>query len=267
MFDVFAAEEEALASKVLPKPKVLHELNGRGNFGKFAVRGIPCKFFQHGLCAKGNACTFLHETPSSRVASKTGPLGTPCKFFAIGTCNRGAACAFLHDRPQVVARSPVLPAVVGRRLQAPAPTPCKFFQQGRCVKGAACTFGHGVVKPSFGSVLQSSVASSLGSAAARYLRGGMREEITSFGMGHLLPRTRISAEPFPGTVLEWKGKYGWIQPLAEIEHEKSSKHQGRIFFSKDDIIGASELPAGTTVQFHVWEDATGLGGDEVQVVD
>merc|ERR1719326_2457362 len=41
------------------------------------------------------------------------------------------------------------------------------------------------------------------------------------GKGHTLPRTRISAEKFTGTVLTWKGKYGWIKPSEEIPHEKA----------------------------------------------
>jgi len=83
--------------------------------------------------------------------------------------------------------------------------------------------------------------------------------------GHLLPRTRISEAPFTGTVAEWKGKYGWIEPGETIEHEKAGKHQGRLFFGMDDIIGGEEPVAGANVQFHIWEDVSGLGADEVTV--
>merc|ERR1719343_198337 len=84
------------------------------------------------------------------------------------------------------------------------------------------------------------------------------------GKGHLLPRTRISAEKFAGTVMDWKGKYGWIKPEEEIQHEKATKHQGRLFVSKDDLEGGvEELAPGTTVEFHIWEDASGLGAEEV----
>mmetsp|Transcript_77124 Transcript_77124/g.193974 ORF Transcript_77124/g.193974 Transcript_77124/m.193974 type:complete len:293 (+) Transcript_77124:85-963(+) len=83
------------------------------------------------------------------------------------------------------------------------------------------------------------------------------------GKGHLLPRNRITAEKFTGTVTDWKGKYGWIQPAEEIQHEKAAKHQGRLFVSKDDIEGGEELTPGTAVEFHIWEDSTGLGAEEV----
>merc|ERR1711957_102593 len=51
------------------------------------------------------------------------------------------------------------------------------------------------------------------------------------GKGHMLPRTRISEEPFGGTVAEWKGKYGWIVPGEPIPHEKAQLNNGRLFFS------------------------------------
>jgi len=81
--------------------------------------------------------------------------------------------------------------------------------------------------------------------------------------GHLLPRSRISAEKFTGTVVDWKGKYGWIQPAEEIQHEKAGKHQGRLFVGRDDLEGVEALDAGATVEFHLWEDASGLGAEEV----
>jgi len=83
------------------------------------------------------------------------------------------------------------------------------------------------------------------------------------GKGHTLPRTRITAEKFLGTVIAWKGKYGWIQPAEEIPHEKASKNKGGLFVSMDDIMGVQELTAGATVEFHIWEDSTGLGAEEV----
>jgi len=81
--------------------------------------------------------------------------------------------------------------------------------------------------------------------------------------GHTLPRTRISAEKFTGTVFDWKGKYGWIQPGEEIAHEKASLRGGRLFASIDDIIGAQSLDVGAEVEFHICEDEAGLGAEEV----
>jgi cold shock CspA family protein len=83
------------------------------------------------------------------------------------------------------------------------------------------------------------------------------------GKGHLLPRTRISAEKFQGTVSAWKGKYGWIKPVEEIEHEKAKAHKGGVFVSMDDLEGVTELTEGATVEFHIWEDSSGLGAEEV----
>jgi len=83
------------------------------------------------------------------------------------------------------------------------------------------------------------------------------------GKGHLLPRTRISAEKFQGTVTAWKGKYGWITPSEEIEHEKATARKG-LFVSKADLEGGiEELTEGATVEFHLWEDESGLGAEEV----
>jgi len=83
------------------------------------------------------------------------------------------------------------------------------------------------------------------------------------GKGHLLARTRISADKFLGTVITWKGKYGWIQPAEEIPHEKAAKNKGSLFVSMDDVMHVTELTPGATVEFHIWEDSTGLGAEEV----
>mmetsp|Transcript_141347 Transcript_141347/g.451452 ORF Transcript_141347/g.451452 Transcript_141347/m.451452 type:complete len:325 (+) Transcript_141347:125-1099(+) len=94
-------------------------------------------------------------------------------------------------------------------------------------------------------------------------KGGKDGKDGNKGKGHMLPRTRISAEKFTGTVNAWKGKYGWIQPAEEIGHEKAAKHKGGLFVSKDDLVGAEALTEGSTVEFHIWEDASGLGAEEV----
>jgi len=84
--------------------------------------------------------------------------------------------------------------------------------------------------------------------------------------GHLLPRERLSVEKFTGTVHSWKGKYGWIVPGEAIDHEKASKNQGRLFVGHEDLVDATELVAEQVVEFHVWEDSSGLGADEVAIV-
>mmetsp|Transcript_3604 Transcript_3604/g.8376 ORF Transcript_3604/g.8376 Transcript_3604/m.8376 type:complete len:208 (-) Transcript_3604:146-769(-) len=78
------------------------------------------------------------------------------------------------------------------------------------------------------------------------------------------PRTRITEAPVTGEVLEWKGKYGWVQPTVPIEHPMAQKHGGRIYVSMSDLQGGLEqLTAGTICQFHVFSDASGLGCEEV----
>jgi len=100
-------------------------------------------------------------------------------------------------------------------------------------------------------------------AGGKFGKGKGKGFDSNRGKGHLLPRTRISADKFSGTVTDWKGKYGWIQPAEEIQHEKAAKHQGRLFVSKDDCDGLGELTPGAAVEFHIWEDASGLGAEEV----
>lgn len=86
------------------------------------------------------------------------------------------------------------------------------------------------------------------------------------GKGHLLERTRITAEKFAGTVNAWKGKYGWITPAEEIAHEKASKHNGGLFVGVNDLQdGVTELSQGQTVAFHIFEDSSGLGAEEVSL--
>mmetsp|Transcript_23954 Transcript_23954/g.43410 ORF Transcript_23954/g.43410 Transcript_23954/m.43410 type:complete len:114 (+) Transcript_23954:100-441(+) len=78
-----------------------------------------------------------------------------------------------------------------------------------------------------------------------------------------LPRKRIMyGQYFVGQVMEWKGKYGWVKPTEPIQHEKAEKREGKIFVSKTDLVGCEELTPGKLVQFHVFADATGLGGEE-----
>jgi len=81
--------------------------------------------------------------------------------------------------------------------------------------------------------------------------------------GPNLPRTRITDAPVTGEVLEWKGKYGWIQPTVPIEHELAAKREGKVYVSMSDLVGGiMELTPGSLCQFHVFTDASGLGAEE-----
>lgn len=84
--------------------------------------------------------------------------------------------------------------------------------------------------------------------------------------GHMLDKTRITAEKFQGTVLEWKGKYGWLQPGETIEHPKATRHNGRIFCSMSSLMAGDCLEPGSVVEFHIAEDVSGLAAEEVSAV-
>merc|ERR1712187_7537 len=81
--------------------------------------------------------------------------------------------------------------------------------------------------------------------------------------GHLLERTTLEGDILSGTVLEWKGKYGWIEPTDPVDHPKAEKHKGRIWVSKDDIGELEELTEGAEVTFQLWEDVSGIGAADV----
>ncbi|OLP88278.1 hypothetical protein AK812_SmicGene30408 [Symbiodinium microadriaticum] len=51
------------------------------------------------------------------------------------------------------------------------------------------------------------------------------------------PRKRLMwGRVFLGQVVDWKGKYGWIQPAEPILHFKANLRQGRIFVSRTDLV-------------------------------
>jgi len=81
-----------------------------------------------------------------------------------------------------------------------------------------------------------------------------------------LPRTRVTQVAVTGEVVEWKGKYGWLRPHAEIQHPMAAKRGGKIFVGSADLVDAdeSQLVVGAMLQFHVYEDPTGLGAEEVK---
>merc|ERR1711879_568935 len=74
-----------------------------------------------------------------------------------------------------------------------------------------------------------------------------------------------------GQVLEWKGKYGWIQAIEHIVHPKTRMHQGRIYVSSIDLLGtrarSGRLVPGSFCEFFLFEDASGLGAEECIEID
>jgi len=61
-----------------------------------------------------------------------------------------------------------------------------------------------------------------------------------------------------GTINEWKGKFGWIDPDAPVEHPDAARRNGRLFLMQDDVL---ELISGVGahVSFYVYADNSGLG--------
>merc|ERR1711920_98971 len=87
-----------------------------------------------------------------------------------------------------------------------------------------------------------------------------------FSSGPQLERERLTAEKFAGTVAEWRGKFGYIQPAEPIDHPNAAKKNGKLWVSQSDLMsGATELAAGTECSFHIYTASTGiLGAEEVE---
>merc|ERR1712039_744307 len=84
--------------------------------------------------------------------------------------------------------------------------------------------------------------------------------------GPTLERERITEVALVGKVVEWKGKFGWIQPEEPFHHEKAKeKHGGKIWFSKVDVVnGVDSMAPGTLCEFHVYADAGGIGAEQIE---
>jgi len=81
--------------------------------------------------------------------------------------------------------------------------------------------------------------------------------------GPNLERERLTTGPITGTVISFRGSFGWIQPDEPFEHEKAnSKHKGKIYAHKQDV-AAGTLAKDEQVQFEVFADSSGLGAEDV----
>jgi len=61
-----------------------------------------------------------------------------------------------------------------------------------------------------------------------------------------------------GRIVEWKTKFGWIEPDAPIQHPEATRKGGRIFLGQDDVAEVIS-GVGAHVSFYVYADGTGLG--------
>lgn len=79
-------------------------------------------------------------------------------------------------------------------------------------------------------------------------------------------REQVTSDFVTGTVLEWKGKFGWIKPDVPVEHEFSTWRDGKVWVSQKDLSGLEELSEGQRVRFKVYVDPSGLGAEETSLV-
>jgi len=63
--------------------------------------------------------------------------------------------------------------------------------------------------------------------------------------------------------MDWRGKYGWIQPAEPIDHPMAMRHGGKIYLGSDDV--QEELEGvGAAVTFFVYVDESGVGAMNVR---
>lgn len=80
------------------------------------------------------------------------------------------------------------------------------------------------------------------------------------------PRERLDKDARAcGEVVRWCGGFGWIRPLAPVEHPAAAKHSGDVFVHSSDVIGAWKLEPGTAVDFVIYADRSGLGAEECRI--
>lgn len=84
--------------------------------------------------------------------------------------------------------------------------------------------------------------------------------------GEVMFREQVTSDFVTGTVLEWKGKFGWIKPDAPVDHEFSTWRDGKVWVSLKDLSGLEELSEGQRVRFKVYVDPSGLGAEETSLV-
>jgi len=79
-------------------------------------------------------------------------------------------------------------------------------------------------------------------------------------------RTPINGPRRIGTILEWKGAFGWIQPSAPIAHPKAQQRGGKVYLAAEDV--ASELDGvGAKVSFSIYADNNGIGASDCKMAN
>lgn len=104
-----------------------------------------------------------------------------------------------------------------------------------------------------------------GGGGGRKQHGGGGSKHAHASSGPDLPRKRINNTKVFGQLLEWKGRYGWIQPAHPIPHPKARQHGGKVYISVKDLVG--RLLPGASCEFFVYEDDDGLGAENCMASD
>lgn len=63
----------------------------------------------------------------------------------------------------------------------------------------------------------------------------------------------IHDKPLRGTVVQWRGKFGWVKPVDTIDHPMASMHQGDLYLGQQDV--EQEISGvGAKVKFMLYEE-------------
>lgn len=77
-------------------------------------------------------------------------------------------------------------------------------------------------------------------------------------------RTPINGPRQMGTVVDWKGAFGWVEPSKPIKHPNAHKHGGKVYLAAEDV--SEELDGiGCSVNFTLYSDGTGLGAADCRM--
>lgn len=67
-----------------------------------------------------------------------------------------------------------------------------------------------------------------------------------------------------GTIADWKGAHGFIQPSKPIKHPSAHKRGGKVYLAAEDV--SEELDGiGAKVSFGLYSDSAGLGASDVKM--
>lgn len=80
-------------------------------------------------------------------------------------------------------------------------------------------------------------------------------------------RVRLKHGWLTGSVICWKGHFGWIRPDVPINHPEAAKHANKIYVSRQDVASWDDLEPGTRVTFTAYADGDGLGAEAVYVIE